>query len=99
MGNNTPTFSLVVIGYNTEKLLENLLISIQKIIYPIDSMEVVYIDDGSTDNSLSLFENFELNCNTKSFAFKKNMGRVYASDKGIKLATGELILNLQSTIL
>jgi len=96
--NNNPTFSLVIIGFNTEQYLEKLLVSIEKIRYPLESMEVIYIDDASTDNSLSLFENFELNCNTKSFAFKQNMGRVYASDKGIKLATGEWILNLQSNV-
>ena len=61
-------------------------------------MEVIYIDDASTDNSLSIFENFVLKCNTQSFAFKQNMGRVYASDKGIKLATGEWVLNLQSNV-
>jgi len=96
--NNNPTFSLVIIGFNTEQYLKKLLVSIEKIRYPLESMEVIYIDDASTDNSLSLFENFELNCNTKSFAFKQNMGRVYASDKGIKLATGEWILNLQSNV-
>ena len=98
MENNNPTFSLVIIGFNTEQYLKKLLVSIEKIRYPLESMEVIYIDDASTDNSLSLFENFELNCNTKSFAFKQNMGRVYASDKGIKLATGEWILNLQSNV-
>ncbi len=98
MENNNPTFSLVIIGFNTEQYLKKLLVSIEKIRYPLESMEVIYIDDGSTDNSLSLFENFELNCNTKSFAFKQNMGRVYASDKGIQLATGEWILNLQSNV-
>ena len=98
MENNNPTFSLVIIGFNTEQYLKKLLVSIEKIRYPIESMEVVYIDDGSTDNSLSVFKNFELKYNTKSFAFKQNMGRVYASDKGIKLATGEWILNLQSNV-
>jgi len=99
MENNNPTFSLVVIGFNTKQYLKKLLASIEKIIYPVESMEVIYIDDGSTDNSLSFFENFKLNCNTKSFAFKQNMGRVYASDMGIKLATGEWILNLQSNVI
>jgi len=98
MENNNPTFSLIIIGFNTEQYLKKLLISIEKIIYPLESMEVIYIDDGSTDNSLSFFENFELKCNTQSFAFKQNMGRVYASDKGIKLATGEWVLNLQSNV-
>ena len=98
MQNNNPSFSLVVIGYNTEQYLKKLLVSIGKIIYPAESIEVIYVDDGSTDNSLSLFENFALSCNTKSFAFKQNMGRVYASDKGIKLATGSWILHLQSNV-
>ena len=98
MANNNPTFSLVIIGFNTEQCLKKLLVSIEKIKYPVESMEVIYIDDGSRDNSFSLFESFELNCSTKSFAFKQNRGRVYASDKGIKLATGEWILTLQSNV-
>ena len=98
MENSQPTFSIIIIGFNTEKYLKKLLVSIEKIIYPIESIEVIYVDDGSTDNSLDLFKNFELNCNTKSFAFKQNMGRVYASDRGIRLATGEWILNLQSNV-
>ena len=99
MKENSPTISIVIIGFNTEQSLKKLLASIEKIIYTSEDVEVIYVDDGSTDNSLSVFEKYKLKFKTKSFVFKKNMGRVCATDKGIKLATGEWIFLLQSNVI
>ena len=86
---NNPIFSIVIIGFNTEQSLKKLLASINNIICEKKSLEVIYIDDGSTDNSLSLFKKYELKFKTTGFGFNQNMGRVYATTRGIELAVGK----------
>ena len=95
------SISIIIIGFNTKKYLNNLLQSIKQIkndaSYKIN--EVIYIDDGSSDNSLFLFKDFDLGFEKKYFGFEKNMGRVFATKKGVEIATGDWLLLLQSNML
>ena len=96
--NNRPIFSIIVIGYNTSRELINLLRSINNILYNKNDIEIIYIDDGSTDNSLELFQNYNLKFKKTSFGFIDNMGRNNARNKGIELAAGEWLLFLNSNV-
>ena len=51
-----PLVSVIVPVYNTEKYLEKCLDSILRQTY--DNLEIIVINDGSTDNSLSVAENY-----------------------------------------
>ena len=93
------TISIIIIGYNSKKNLESLLQSINQLIIQDNKIEVIYIDDGSCDNSLDYFINYKLIFPTKYFGFDKNRGRVYASQKGIELASGDWLLMLQSNVI
>ena len=93
------TISIIIIGYNSKKNLESLLQSINQLIIQDNKIEVIYIDDGSSDNSLDYFINYKLIFPTKYFGFDKNRGRVYASQKGIELASGDWLLMLQSNVI
>jgi len=54
------SLSIVIIGYNTAKYLKKLLLSIQEAVLPHDIVvELIYVDDCSSDNSLNLFDSFE----------------------------------------
>lgn len=97
--NNRPVFSIIVIGYNTSTELISLLGSINNILYNKNDVEIVYVDDGSTDNSLELFQNYNLKFKKTSFGFVNNLGRNSARNKGVELATGEWLLFLNSNVI
>ena len=93
-----PVFSIVIIGFNTEQSLKILLASIEKVIWKEEAIEVIYIDDGSSDNSLSVFKKYNLKFKKICFGFKNNVGRVVARNKGIKLSSGEWMFFLNSNV-
>ena len=92
------TISIIIIGYNSKKSLESLLQSINQLIIEDNDIDVIYIDDGSKDNSLDFFINYKLIFPKTYFGFNKNQGRVYATQKGVELARGEWLLMLQSNV-
>ena len=95
------SISIIIIGFNTKNYLNNLLQSIKQIKKDATCKinEVIYIDDGSSDNSLFLFKSFDVGLKKKYFGFENNMGRVFATNKGVEIATGDWLLFLQSNML
>jgi glycosyltransferase involved in cell wall biosynthesis len=49
-----PGVSIVVIGFNEEQNLHDTFMAIQKINYPSDLVEIIYVDSGSTDRSVEI---------------------------------------------
>lgn len=81
--------SIVIPVYNVEKYIERCLKSILN--QTLDSIEVIVIDDGSTDNSGKICDEFSSKYkNIKTF-HKKNEGVSSARNLGITLAKGEYI--------
>lgn len=52
----TPRFSIVVAVYNVGLFLDEFIESVEKQTFPLDDVEVVLVNDGSTDNSLAILE-------------------------------------------
>lgn len=48
-----PKISVIIAAKNEEKNIPSLLDSIKKINYPLDDFEIIFLDDNSTDNTLS----------------------------------------------
>ena len=99
MSSDSYNISIVVIGYNTLSTLPNTINSINRLKVSNHNVEVIYIDDGSTDGSYEYFENTKLNFQKLNFCFKNNHGRVAARLKGIEMACGEWLLFLNSNII
>jgi len=98
MKNKSIHISIVIIGYNTRASLKSVLESINNLFIENHIIEVIYIDDGSTDDSLEMFNDYKLQFHKKEFKFNKNRGRSNARSKGVELASGEWILFLNSNI-
>lgn len=63
---------------------------------PID-YEIIYVDDGSSDNSLEIIKKFSRNDNHVHFAaFSKNFGKEAAISAGLKKSNGDAALILDS---
>ena len=82
-------FSIIIPVYNASKYLEQCLTSIVN--QKINNFEVICINDGSTDNSLDILENFRKKYNFFKIITQNNMGQGIARNIGIKNAKGEYI--------
>ncbi|MDO4612097.1 MAG: glycosyltransferase family 2 protein [Candidatus Saccharibacteria bacterium] len=81
--------SVIVPIYNTAKYLPNCLDSILNQTYK--NLEIILIDDGSTDNSKEITNNYAKKDDRIKVIHQKNSGQSAARNKGLKLATGDFI--------
>lgn len=86
--------SVIVPVYNVEKYLDRCLSSI--IAQTYQHLEIILIDDGSTDRSADICDNFATKDNRISVVHKKNEGPSIARNLGTKMARGEYILYVDS---
>ena len=85
--------SIVMPAYNSEKYIRNSIKSVINQTYK--NWELIIIDDYSTDNTVSIIEEFQ-NKNIHLIKNKKNSGAAISRNKGIKLAKGNYIAFLDS---
>ena len=84
------TVSIVIPVYNVEKYLTRCLNSI--INQTLDDIEILAVDDGSTDNSGRILDEYQLKYPEKLKVFhKKNGGMSDARNYGIQYVTGEYV--------
>lgn len=89
-----PNLSIIVPVYNTEEFLSTCLNSILSQ-SGID-MEVIVINDGSTDNSLNIITQYANKDSRVKYFSQKNSGLSVARNTGLNLATGDYILFVDS---
>lgn len=92
--NNTPLISLIIPCYNAEFSLEKCLKSVIEQDYP--TLEIIIIDDGSTDNSSKIYEEFQRKDQRIKIIKQENAGVANARNKGIKSANGEYLCFVDS---
>lgn len=81
--------SVIIPVYNSEKTIEKTLISIQN--QSIKDIEILVIDDGSTDHSKKIIcEKMKEDSRIK-YLYQKNSGAGFARNNGIKQASGKYI--------
>ncbi|MGC9079781.1 MAG: glycosyltransferase, partial [Nanopusillaceae archaeon] len=91
-----PKVSIIVPAYNEEKNIGETLKRLVKLDYPKDKLEIIVVDDGSTDNTSEVVRKYiEKYPNIKLFR-KENGGKASALNYGIKNSTGEYIVTLDA---
>ena len=83
------TISVIVPVYNTKKELPRCIESICKQTYK--DLEIICIDDGSTDGSGQILEEFQAKDNRIQVIHKENGGESSARNTGLKMSVGEYI--------
>ena len=85
-------FSVIIPVYNAELYIDRCLLSIRKAIKLAKSeCEVICVDDGSSDKSWSVLQNYSLP-ELKLVRHKKNLGVSAARNTALGIARGEWIL-------
>jgi len=82
--------SLIIPSYNNLRHLKNVYASIQK---HAPEAEVILLDDGSTDGSWEWMQQVESEVNNKTRIIRseKRVGHTILYDKGIELATNDIV--------
>lgn len=81
--------SIIVPIYNAEKYIRRCIESLVDQTY--GNIEVILIDDGSTDNSRAICETYKEKHDNIKLVTQKNAGPGPARNKGIELASGDYI--------
>ncbi len=93
-----PTVSIIVAARNEEKNILACLESLNNLEYPENKLEIIIVDDASTDNTSTLIVEFIKGKNRfrtlrlEETDSAKLRGKVRAMAEGIKIANGEIIL-------
>lgn len=92
--------SVVVPVYNENESLQafysELIAELRKI---PEKYEIIFVDDGSTDNSLEILKELEGKDNAvRIFSFRKNQGKAYALTAGFQKAIGEYVVTLDADL-
>lgn len=91
---NECKISVIVPIYNTEKYVEECINSIRNQTYK--NLEIILINDGSTDNSLQICKEIAKKDNRIILINKENRGVSHARNAGIKRVTGSYVLFVDS---
>ena len=94
--NTSPVISLIIPVYNKEKYLTKCLTSIEQQDIDKKELEVILVNDGSTDGSRKLCEEFAANKPYISLINKENGGVSSARNVGIAAARGKYIAFLDA---
>ena len=92
--------SFVIPVYNEEESLIPLYNAIKKVVNENGyNYEIVFVDDGSYDNSLNIMKSLHENdANVKVVVFQENRGQSAAFDAGFKHATGRYVVTLDADL-
>ncbi len=92
--------SVVVPVFNEE---ESVLHLFKELLFALSGLqvryEIIFIDDGSTDESLKILQSLEKKeKNIKVFSFRKNLGKAEALMLGFQRAKGEYVVTLDADL-
>ena len=88
-GMNNPKVSIIIPVYNLENYIEQSVRSLLAQSY--QNVEIILVDDGSRDNSLSIIEQLATSDGRIAYTTQSNGGAAKARNTGLSLATGDFI--------
>jgi peptidoglycan-N-acetylglucosamine deacetylase len=83
----TPFLTVLIPAFNEEKTIANTIRAVQNSNYPKNKLEIIVVDDGSTDDTPNIVKKFK----SVILFSKKNTGKADSVNKAIKLSKGKFI--------
>ena len=90
-----PTVSIVIPAYNEERNITKCVQSLLNVNYPKDKLEILVVNDGSTDRTAEVVEAF-MDRRVRLLTKKNEGNAAYSKNYGIKHAKGEIIITLDA---
>lgn len=92
--------SIIIPLLNEEESLPELTNWIYKVITPLNiKFEIIYIDDGSTDNSWEVIEELsKTNSEINAIQFRRNFGKSAALNCGFEKAKGNVVITMDADL-
>jgi cellulose synthase/poly-beta-1,6-N-acetylglucosamine synthase-like glycosyltransferase len=87
-----PFLSVIIPAYNVKSSIEKCITSVKASDYP-GEMEIIIVDDGSTDGTRELLKEMD---GVKLLLKEKNEGKAASINKGAKMAKGEVLACVDS---
>jgi len=87
-----PLVSAVITTHNREQLLPRALDSVA--VQSYENIEIIVVDDGSTDGTPEVIENYQQDIALKYIRFDQSVGACRARNRGIKEAAGQFVAGL-----
>ena len=87
-----PKVSIVISLRNEESQINNLFSSLRSQSYPYEKLQIILVNDHSTDNTLSLLHKFDLDNLQVINMPEGKQGKKAAIRMAVSLATGDIIL-------
>ena len=91
---SSPLISVIIPMYNTGNYIEQTVKSVLAQTY--SKLEVVIVDDGSTDNGAELVESLKMNDSRIRYIYQENQGVSAARNNAIANSSGEYLAFLDS---
>ncbi|MEI7475133.1 MAG: glycosyltransferase family 2 protein [bacterium] len=85
--------SVIICTYNYAHLISETIESVLNQSYPQEKIEIIVVDDGSTDNTKEVVQKFK---NKVTYIHKNNEGQTSAFNVGFNNSNGEVIFFLDS---
>jgi len=90
--------SVIISVYNGADILSVTLPNLLNQDYPNNKIEIIIVDDASTDDTSQLLDSIKQKESIIVFSHTENRGRAATRNSGIKLANGELLIFLDCDI-
>ncbi|OGI29541.1 MAG: hypothetical protein A2288_01515 [Candidatus Moranbacteria bacterium RIFOXYA12_FULL_44_15] len=94
--NYEPKVAFVIPCFNEEKDIADSIINCYKINYPQDKLEVMAVNDGSADKTLSVLKELQKVYPTLKIIDWPNQGKRWAMAAGFETSTADIIIQLDS---
>ncbi|GAA4458916.1 hypothetical protein GCM10023189_31900 [Nibrella saemangeumensis] len=93
---NFPNVTVLIVTYNYGQYIGDAIESVCNQTYPQDKVEIVIVDDGSSDNTQALVKKYLEKKSNIKYYYQNNEGKASATKKGIELSTGDYLFNLDA---
>ncbi|HZD59830.1 MAG TPA: glycosyltransferase [Anaerolineae bacterium] len=92
-----PTVSIIIPAMNEEEVIQRTLLAAVSVDYPKSKLEVIVVDDGSTDSTWARIEDFcQVYPEAKPIRLPNNRGKREAMAVGIEHSSGEILVFIDS---